>query len=84
MSGCCPAAVAGKPGSKVRSINTFRLRPACTPAETQLKSYDSLERSKLFPDSSAPQGIRLRDVTYKVSWLWPAPHGALAHLLLCA
>jgi hypothetical protein len=59
----CPA---GKPGSQLRSINTYRLRPACTPVDTQLKAYQSLERSKRLPNSTAPQGIRITDIVYKV------------------
>jgi hypothetical protein len=51
----------------VRSINTYRLRLACTPAEQQLKAVQALERSKLFPGSTAPQDIVLRDITYRVS-----------------
>lgn len=62
----CLSWSAGKPGSQVHSINTYRLRPACTPAETQLKAYQSLARSKLLPNSTAPQDIGIRDVVYKV------------------
>jgi hypothetical protein len=59
----CPA---GKLGSLLRSINTYRLRRACTPADTQLKAYQSLERSKLLPNRTAPQGLRITDIVYKV------------------
>lgn len=63
-----PAALgAGKPGSRLRSINTYRLRIACTPGKQQLKAVLALERSKLFPGSTAPQDIVLKDVTYRVS-----------------
>jgi hypothetical protein len=58
----------GRPGSKakVRSLDTYRLRSACTPAATQIKSITTLQRSAQFPNSSAPQEAELRDITYKV------------------
>lgn len=58
----------GRPGSraKVRSIDTYRLRTACTPAAMQLKSITTLQRSAMYPNSSAPQAAELRDVTYRV------------------
>lgn len=58
----------GRPGSKakVHSINTYRLREACTPAAMQLKAITTLPRSAMFPNSSAPQAAELRDITYRV------------------
>lgn len=57
----------GRPGSraKLRSLDTYRLRSACTPAVTQMKSITTLQRSAQFPNSSAPQEAELRDITYK-------------------
>lgn len=59
----CPA---GKPGSQVHIVNVYRLRLACTPADMQLKLDQSLLRSKLLPNSTAPQEVRLKDVVYQV------------------
>lgn len=56
----------GHPGSRVQSIDTYRLRLACTPPEMQLKSIQTMQRSALYPNRSTAQDVDLRDVTYRV------------------
>lgn len=59
----------GQPGpvtAQVCSINTLRVRAVCTPASDRVRSVRVMRRSPLFPNSTAPQAIRVADVTYRV------------------
>lgn len=59
----------GQPGplsAQVRSIDTVRLRSACTPAAAQMKAIMAMPRSLILPNRTAPQGAHLQDVIYKV------------------
>lgn len=56
----------GQPGSRIRSIRTYRIRAGCTPAPVQIRALEALKRSSLFPNSTSSQHVELRNVSYKV------------------